>query len=620
MTSCLIRSVIGLLLLLPACGVIGFIYVGPALDTYETSLTDDNLVREDRVDVKGENYERLWDDPAFDHALSFTSAITLRRVMVMVFIPLIVGVVIGYQGGFMRNINRLGMTALGVFAFPLILGLLWVLFVQPFWNQDENLMGEDFIENYTLASIDGARDSIYLVDNAAMVGVAVAVGGLAFIAVLRGRTGRSVWRAGIAVWLLGILFAIASAPQTFTLPYVMTGGGPADNTTTATLYLFETAFQRFRFGYGAAIASQMIAFSLVMAFLIWVVVTGFRLRLSFEPSPSTATSGCLWNFLSLPILIVFSLPVLGLIAWGLWLANDADAWDRLGDLFDWDAALGNTWITPWVTIWFIQIPLAYLAGLSLGFVRPLGKVGSSILFLPLFAFAMLPSEALMIEWFRMARTEEWLDDPYPILMLPWLMGGISLLIFKMFFDGAADQYEAARGSGETAGRAFFHKVFLPSIPIALLVGFVLSFISGQSLLWSLVTLVSSENLTLPVQLVRLRGAFGLESGTIAGSAVVYAGILAVIFFPIFALLQVLVVDRLAILAGSRLAVTAAVPEPQVIRSQAAWTAPPVEPAQSTPPPVQPPPAEPTPPEGAENIMRKNDVDFRISPDDDVNQL
>jgi ABC-type molybdate transport system permease subunit len=353
-----------------------------------------------------------------------------------------------------------------------------------------------------------------------------------------------------------------------------------------------------------------------MAFLIWLVVTGFRLRLSFEPSPATASAGCLWNFLSLPMLILWSLPVIGLIVWGVWLANDADAWDRVGDLFDWDTALGTTWAAPWVTIWLIQLPLAYLAGLSLGFVRPLGKWGSSLLFLPAFALASLPSEALLLEWFRMARTEEWLDDPNQVLVLPWMMGGISLLIFKLFFDGAADKYNAARQSGESAGEAFFRKVFLPSIPISLLIGFVLSFISAQSLLWALVSLRSPENLTLPVQMVVLRSGFALESSTLAGTAVLYAGILAAIFFPIFALLQLLVVDRLAILAGGG-AVTAAIPQPQAapfqMPQQPIWTASTPEPSQ----PVAPPAAEPTP---SEDVMGENEFDFRIGSDDDANKL
>ena len=48
----------------------------------------------------------------------------------------------------------------------------------------------------------------------------------------------------------------------------MTGGGPADSTTVLSYYMYEVAFQQYRFGYSAAIAiMSMIAVLILSIFL-----------------------------------------------------------------------------------------------------------------------------------------------------------------------------------------------------------------------------------------------------------------------------------------------------------------------------------------------------------------
>ena len=53
--------------------------------------------------------------------------------------------------------------------------------------------------------------------------------------------------------------------QVFAQPYIITAGGPGNNSRTAVMYLYETAWKYFRFGYASAI-------SVVLA-LIMIVVT-----------------------------------------------------------------------------------------------------------------------------------------------------------------------------------------------------------------------------------------------------------------------------------------------------------------------------------------------------------
>jgi multiple sugar transport system permease protein len=53
--------------------------------------------------------------------------------------------------------------------------------------------------------------------------------------------------------------------QVFAQPYIITAGGPGNNSRTAVMYLYETAWKYFRFGYASTI-------SVVLA-LIMIVVT-----------------------------------------------------------------------------------------------------------------------------------------------------------------------------------------------------------------------------------------------------------------------------------------------------------------------------------------------------------
>jgi multiple sugar transport system permease protein len=74
------------------------------------------------------------------------------------------------------------------------------------------------------------------------------------------------WRLTLPLLTPSLFFALVltliSSFQVFTQPYLLTGGGPADVTTTLVLSLFDNAFQFYRMGYASAIA--WILFLLVM--------------------------------------------------------------------------------------------------------------------------------------------------------------------------------------------------------------------------------------------------------------------------------------------------------------------------------------------------------------------
>ena len=76
-----------------------------------------------------------------------------------------------------------------------------------------------------------------------------------------GATFRHVTLPLLAPWLLLLSFRdiIVSAQSTFTPALLMTGGGPYYATLFVPLLMYETAFDRFRFGEGAAMTLLVFA-------------------------------------------------------------------------------------------------------------------------------------------------------------------------------------------------------------------------------------------------------------------------------------------------------------------------------------------------------------------------
>ncbi len=64
-----------------------------------------------------------------------------------------------------------------------------------------------------------------------------------------------------------LVINLIGAFQFFDLSYVMTHAGPGDATRTIVYYIYDTAFQYFRFGYGSAVAMLLFAILIVLTFL-----------------------------------------------------------------------------------------------------------------------------------------------------------------------------------------------------------------------------------------------------------------------------------------------------------------------------------------------------------------
>jgi multiple sugar transport system permease protein len=80
---------------------------------------------------------------------------------------------------------------------------------------------------------------------------------------------------------IAVLFRILQAFGLFDLPFVLTGGGPADATKSLAFVGYETLFQNLHFGNASAIATSTAALVLVVCL---VFLRAFRSQVGKEDS------------------------------------------------------------------------------------------------------------------------------------------------------------------------------------------------------------------------------------------------------------------------------------------------------------------------------------------------
>ncbi len=60
--------------------------------------------------------------------------------------------------------------------------------------------------------------------------------------------------------------------QVFAQPYIITGGGPGNASRSATMYLYETAWKYFRFGYASSISVVLAAIMIVVTVILFTIM------------------------------------------------------------------------------------------------------------------------------------------------------------------------------------------------------------------------------------------------------------------------------------------------------------------------------------------------------------
>jgi hypothetical protein len=130
----------------------------------------------------------------------------------------------------------------------------------------------------------------------------------------------------------------------------------------------------------------------------------------------------------------------------------------------------NTLLPPLVSVLLFQIPIAYVAALGIGSLRPLGR-HSEWLLLPFCPWLFVGMETLGVQGFQNLRQLSSLGT-FSALVSPLALSVPGLVILTLFFKGRQDEWRDAQASGAKAVGSFFRQLVLPSLPLAALLACV----------------------------------------------------------------------------------------------------------------------------------------------------
>jgi len=234
------------------------------------------------------NYRVALSDPVFQHALLHNVLIAVLSIVIQ--LPISIGVALLLN----RRIRGRSLLRLLVFA-PYVLSqaitaVMWALLLQPGGFVDEVMkaVGLGGLVQLWLANLHIVLYTMFLVLTWQFIGFGI----ILLLAGLQGipaelneaaaLDGASAWETTrrITLPLLGptirilMFLSIVGSLQVFDVVWIMTGGGPANASSTMATYLVNRGFQSYEFGYGSAVAVIMF----VICFAFALVYQRFVLR------------------------------------------------------------------------------------------------------------------------------------------------------------------------------------------------------------------------------------------------------------------------------------------------------------------------------------------------------
>jgi multiple sugar transport system permease protein len=225
-----------------------------------------------------DNYQRVIDDPAFQHAVGVSLIFTAACIALQFSIGL--ALALFFVKPFPGSTTLRALLVLGWLLPGVVTGNLFR------WMFD----GDSGVVMWLISAV-GLGDHAWLVDPQAALWAAIVTNvwvGIPFNMLLllpalqaipQGLyeaaevDGASAWQrfrhitlpllrpAALSVVLLGVIYTF----KVFDLIYVLTGGGPVDATTVLPIYIFDLSLEFFRFGEGAAASTLLLLAMLVVA-------------------------------------------------------------------------------------------------------------------------------------------------------------------------------------------------------------------------------------------------------------------------------------------------------------------------------------------------------------------
>lgn len=282
------EGLLGWLFVLPYVMGMLVLVTGPLLAVLGISLTQWSLLDSPRW-VGLRNYTRLAADTAFLRSAAVTALFTLGLLALNISAALALASLLNVR---LRGIGIFRTIIFSPVVMPVVAwALVWKFLLQPegpvnsglqrLGAQDANLLFDPATALWTVVVIEVIK--------------AVGLNTVIFLSALQGvppelheaarLDGASPWQAFRRITLplisptffLVFIITLIGALKLFTPVYVLTGGGPADATTTLIVYMFKQGFQFFEFGYASAVAAVLFVIVLALTLAQWAL----RRRLVF---------------------------------------------------------------------------------------------------------------------------------------------------------------------------------------------------------------------------------------------------------------------------------------------------------------------------------------------------
>ncbi len=525
----LLRGLLGLLLLFPACALCSSNLFLLSFNTLQGSFQKFSMQGSSEF-IGLVNYQNLFENPAFMEALGFTALQIVVRVLAVAILPLLLAQAVNTIG------KKLGLGIRLLFTLPLAFFGPALVMYGPAYMRD--LWGR--------ASIKG---TFLLLDGTASLAVACAIGLIIYSAALRGGNESNGNRKPLIIILAATLLGtIAFTLQSFNNLIAIMPNGIAP----LGYYLYITV-RNAQGGLTYSISQIMLFFVSILGIVATVIILSSKLQLKHEPQ-NEVDSHPITSSLSIPSWVAIVLgglaafavtliPLLMSVTKTLSFPDGFSSLEFSSILRMWGVSI----LPPLLVILFIQLPIAYLGGLAIGVVRPFGKFSNWLLLL-FSPWLFVTSVPLAFATFESFRKMDLVNSPAALIQ-PILLSVPMLFILTLFFNGQHFKWQKAREEGTSTVIAFFKHLFVPSLPLAALMAALSLLAAAQDLFMPLLTGLSIENHTATTNILMFLGSMK-PAGT--SSIIALFGLpLFIFFFIVFAALQVFYLNRLVLVSAPK---------------------------------------------------------------------
>jgi len=524
-SSPLLRGLLGLLLLLPACGLCTVDQFWLSLSTLLTSFKNIRISMEgDFVGFK--NYIAMFTDRTFPTALGYTTGVIFLHILAAAILPPLLALAVHR---FSQRGNRRAR--------------LWFTLPLAYFGPALAMFGPAFLRDvWKLTSL---HITYLLFDGIVTLAVMSAIGLVVYLAVLRPQQEASSLPTGtlFTTWLVTQLALVAYGLQSLNLLAFLVPGRDGK------FMLGHMLAQTVRNGYFGLTASVSVFMLVVAAFfgiLASVILIARKIQIShraeetasFSSNPSIPS----WVALALGAVAAFFVTAVPLAlslvkAFGNFASFEFGMFLRISL---------NTVLPSLLAALFIQIPVAYLGALGISVVRPFGK-GSAWLLLLFSPWLFVTSTPLAFAAFQNLRSANLLDSPLA-LTPPLLLNVPMLFLLTLFFKGQFDSWQASGKDSSPSLKEVLSHWVRPSLPLALFLMVVSGLATAQEVFTPYLTSYSREQQTIALAVAQLAGNF--NSGSIAAILALFGIPFFIITFSVLAILQNTYLNKLEITSGT----------------------------------------------------------------------